>query len=96
MNSNLEQLKELKIKVEKLINLHEQLMRQNQQLQIVNNQLNQKILRQETQITELTETNKVIKLAQRLSGSDQNARDIKLKINEYIREIDKCIGLINR
>jgi len=96
MNSNLEQLKELKIKVEKLINLHEQLMRQNQQLQIVNNQLNQKILRQETQITELTETNKVIKLAQRLSGSDQNSRDIKLKINEYIREIDKCIGLINR
>ena len=96
MNSNLEQLKELKIKVEKLINLHEQLIRQNQQLQIVNNQLNQKILRQDTQITELTETNKVIKLAQRLSGSDQNSRDIKLKINEYIREIDKCIGLINR
>ena len=96
MNTNLQQLKELKIKVEKLINLHEQLIKQNQQLQIVNNQLNQKITRQETQLTELTETNKVIKLAQRLSGSDQNTRDIKLKINEYIREIDKCIGLINR
>ena len=45
---------------------------------------------------ELEEKIKVIKLAQHLSGSDQNTRDIKLKINEYIREIDKCLGLINR
>jgi len=96
MNNNLEQLKELKIKVEKLINLHEQLVKHNQQLQLVNNQLIQKSNRQEEQITELEQKVKVIKLAQQLSGSDQNTRDIKLKINEYIREIDKCLGLINR
>ena len=96
MNNNLEQLKELKIKVEKLINLHEQLVKENRQLQVFNNQLIQKNQRQETQIIELEEKIKVIKLAQQLSGSDQNTRDIKLKINEYIREIDKCLGLINR
>src|SRR5688572_23435161 len=96
MNNNLEQLKELKIKVEKLINLHEQLLKENHQLQVLNNQLNQKSQRQENLITELEEKNKVIKLANKLTGSDQNSRDIKLKINEYIREIDKCLGLINR
>jgi len=96
MNANLELLKELKIKVEKLINLQEQLVLQNQQLQSLNNQLVQKSQRQESHITELEEKMKVIKLAQQLSGSDQNTRDIKLKINEYIREIDKCLGLINR
>ena len=96
MKDNRDQLKELKIKVEKLINLHEQLAKQNQQLQTFNNQLIQKSQRQESQITELEEKIKVIKLAQQLSGSDQNTRDIKLKINEYIREIDKCLGLINR
>ena len=96
MNNNLEQLKELKIKVEKLINLHEQLIKQNQQLQLVNNQFIQKSNLQEDQIAALEQKVKVIKLAQQLSGSDQNTRDIKLKINAYIREIDKCLGLINR
>ncbi len=96
MNDNLEQLKELKIKVEKLINLQVQLGKQNQQLQLLNNQLIQKGQRQDDRISELEEKIKVIKLAQQLSGSDQNTRDIKLKINEYIREIDKCLGLINR
>ncbi|MDQ3051237.1 MAG: hypothetical protein M3Q95_10170 [Bacteroidota bacterium] len=96
MNDNLEQLKELKIKVEKLINLHVQLVKHNQQLQLLNNQLIQKDQQQHGRISELEEKIKVIKLAQQLSGSDQNTRDIKLKINEYIREIDKCLGLINR
>ena len=96
MDDNLRQLKELKFKVEKLINLHEQLLKQHQQLQTTNNQLTQKIEKQETQIADLTESNRVIRMAQRISGSDQNTRDIKLKINEYIREIDRCIGLINR
>ncbi len=96
MNDNLEQLKELKIKVEKLINLHVQLVEHNQQLQLLNNQLIQKDQQQHGRISELEEKIKVIKLAQQLSGSDQNTRDIKLKINEYIREIDKCLGLINR
>ncbi len=96
MDDNLRQLKELKFKVEKLINLHEQLSKQHDQLQITNNQLTQKLEKQENQIAELTETNRVIRMAQRISGSDQNTRDIKLKINEYIREIDRCIGLINR
>ena len=96
MDDNLRQLKELKFKVEKLINLHEQLLKQHQQLQTTNNQLTQKIEKQEIQIADLTETNRVIRMAQRISGSDQNTRDIKLKINEYIREIDRCIGLINR
>ena len=96
METNLGQLKELKNKVEKLINLQQLLTKQNQQLQAANNQLVQKSQRQENQIIELEEKIKVIKLAQHLSGSDQNTRDIKLKINEYIREIDKCLGLINR
>lgn len=96
MNNNLDQLKELKNKVEKLINLQEQLVKQNQQLQVINNQLIQKNQRQDNQISSLEEKIKVVKLAQQLSGSDQNNRDIKLKINEYIREIDKCLGLINK
>lgn len=91
------QLKELRNKVEKLINLHQQLVKEQQQLQITQQQLIQTISEKETQIAQLEEKNKVIKMAQVISGNnDQNTRDIKLKINEYIREIDKCLALINR
>ncbi len=96
MNTNLDQLKELKNKVEKLINLQQQLLKQNQQLQAINNQLVHKNQSQSSELTGLTEKIKVVKLAQQISGSDNNTRDIKLMINEYIREIDKCLGLINR
>jgi hypothetical protein len=91
------QLKELRNKVEKLINLHQQLVKEQQQLQITQKQLIQTISEKEKQIADLEEKNKVIKMAQVMSGNnDQNTRDIKLKINEYIREIDKCLALINR
>lgn len=47
---------------------------------------------------ELREQIKTIKLAQSLTAGtgDQNSRQVKAKINEYIREIDKCLSLLNR
>ena len=47
---------------------------------------------------EMKEQIKNIKLAQSLvaGNGDQNSRQTKTKINEYIREIDKCLSLLNR
>jgi hypothetical protein len=47
---------------------------------------------------ELREQIKTIKLAQSLSAGtgDQSSKQVKTKINEYIREIDKCLSLLNR
>ena len=87
---------QLRNKVEKLVNLHEKLMQDYQQLKTKQEQLNSQIHSQQQQISELEEKNRVIRLAQMVSGSDQNTREIKLKINEYIREIDRCLALINR
>lgn len=55
-----------------------------------------KIREQQQLIAELEEKNRIIRLGNMVSGSDQNTREIKLKINEYIREIDRCLALINR
>ncbi len=71
-------------------------MQEYQQLKIQQEQLKSQIHSQQQQISELEEKNRVIRLAQMVSGSDQNTREIKLKINEYIREIDRCLALINR
>jgi hypothetical protein len=91
-------LEELKIKVEKLINLHLELSRENKSVNLFNHELKKKNEEQKNKISELEDKNKVIKLSQAISGngSDQNARDLKLKINEYIREIDKCLALLHK
>ncbi len=96
MADNHNPLKQLGNKVEKLVNLHEQLLDENKRLKLIQNQLTEEINRCHRQIADLEDKNKMIKLAGAVSGSDQNTRDIKLKINEYIREIDKCLALINR
>lgn len=47
---------------------------------------------------ELSEKLKIVKLAQNISnpGSEiEPAAEIKKKINEYIREIDSCIAILN-
>ncbi|CAN5629946.1 hypothetical protein BH11BAC2_BH11BAC2_15530 [soil metagenome] len=45
----------------------------------------------------LKEQLKTIKLAQALTGSsDQDSRSLKNQINSYIREIDKCLALLNK
>ena len=40
--------------------------------------------------------NKVIKIANSLSDSDDSTLGVKLKINELVREIDKCIAYLNK
>ena len=48
------------------------------------------------EIAELNEKTKLMKLAQSVSGEESDSSsEMKLKINEYIREIDKCISLLN-
>ena len=90
------QIKELRNKVEKLINLHERMMHEHQLLIKDQDQQKIKIREQQQLIAELEEKNRIIRLGNMVSGSDQNTREIKLKINEYIREIDRCLALINR
>ena len=89
------QLSNLKIKVEKLVNLHEQIQSDNTRLIKSEEFLKDKISIQLGEILELKEKNRLIKMANAVTESDQNTRDVKIKLNEYIREIDKCIALIN-
>ena len=43
------------------------------------------------EIDEWREESKTLKLANSMLGSDKYKRETKLKINELVREIDKCI-----
>ena len=47
------------------------------------------------QILELNNKVKLLKIAGSV-GEGESTREVKLKINEMVREIDKCIAQINR
>jgi chromosome segregation ATPase len=50
---------------------------------------------QKNSLAELKEENKLIKLAKNLSANDSENQDLKIKINELVKDIDRCIDLLN-
>lgn len=44
----------------------------------------------------LEESFNKLKVARTLEASTEDVRDTKLRINQIVREIDKCIALLNR
>ena len=85
----------LQSKVEKLIIQHNKAKEDIKQLKEENTSLQGKLTYAKVQSKELSQKNKVLKLAKSLSGKQGKSTDIKLKINELIREIDKCISQVN-
>jgi len=57
--------------------------------------LSQVIENQRNEIINLEERNKQIKLATAFEVSDEETSDLKQRINELVREIDKCIALLS-
>lgn len=50
---------------------------------------------QKNTIRDLEEKNKIVKIAEAVALSKEDKRAVKLKINEFIREIDKCIATLS-
>ena len=84
----------LRAKIEKLLHLHTALEGDNARLTEERFNLLKTIEDQKQVIRELEEANKLTRLAQQLP--ENGNQDLKLKINELVREIDKCIALLNR
>ena len=86
----------LESKLEKLVDLHHKTKKELSSLQTQHTHLTQTIDQQKHSIKELEEKGKVIKLSKSLSTTNENTTELKLKINELIREVDKCISLLNK
>ena len=57
-------------------------------------ELKKKSVEQEMEIEELIEKNKILRIAG--GSSEGDSREVKLKINEIVREVDKCIAQLNQ
>ncbi|HET7818163.1 MAG TPA: hypothetical protein VFL70_02545 [Bacteroidia bacterium] len=83
-------------KIEKLVNLHRQTKKELLAIQTQQHNLTQTVTEQKKTITELEEKTKILKLSKSISSTKENTTELKLKINELIREVDKCIALLNK
>ncbi len=99
-------MQKLIAKTDVLIDKARKLTEQNARLRVVNGQLEQEVksLRllldaEQGKTSELNNKIKIIKLAQNISSGkpdeNQETTELKRKINEYIKEIDNCIAMLN-
>jgi regulator of replication initiation timing len=79
----------------------ERLVRQNKQLTADNNDLRVKLQQLQSQkqameqdIEVLESQKKILKIAKGLESNPKAKQEAKLKVNEFIKEIDKCIALL--
>jgi len=81
-------------KVSQLAEAHQQLKEDYNSLKEKNKKLKEIIIKLEEKVKIQSEQIVKYKLGERANVSN-NYTDVKLKINELVREIDKCIGLLN-
>ncbi|MBW7936022.1 MAG: hypothetical protein LC101_12430 [Flavobacteriales bacterium] len=86
----------LNSKIEKLVFLHRSLEEEKMRLNAEKQDLLKIIQQLKTKNNYLEEQNKAIRVARDMTEEGESSLDLKLKINEMVREIDKCLALLNR
>lgn len=69
---------------------------ENRRLRAHNEDLQQMVQEKQVVIEELEEKNQQLTLAKSLLADGESAQDARIKINRIVREIDKCIALLNK
>ncbi len=83
-------------KTERLIELCGALQEENDLMKLENQSLKVALTASKEKNKELDEKLRVLKLANSFSETNEKNLDIKQKINEFVREIDKCIVLLKK
>ena len=97
MTSNQEILiNSLKEKIKSFISLYDKLKDENSSLTKENSELKNKNIEKDNIIKELEEKYETLKIAKTVTTSSGSSHDAKIKVNRIVREIDKCIALLNR
>jgi hypothetical protein len=96
MSSVASQLDNVLLKTNRLIELCNALQEENELLKAENKQTKLALEIAKNRGLELDEKVRVLKLAKSIEGTSEKTLDIKQKINEFVREIDKCVVLLKK
>ncbi|WP_379089150.1 hypothetical protein [Pedobacter sp. UC225_65] len=96
MSSVADQLNNVLQKTARLIELCNALQEENDLLKLENQHTKAALEAAKVKHTDLDEKLRVLKLAKSIEGTSEKTLDIKQKINEFVREIDKCVVLLKK
>ena len=84
-------------KVSKLIQLYQSVQKEKEKILTENNKLESDLSDKDETIKRLEEKIKLLRITKSVSTQDdERNKESRQKINEYVREIDKCIALLNK
>ena len=86
----------IEVKLGKFIAKHQQLSNEKLVLEQENNDLSDELKKKEDEISTLQDKIKLMNISKSVDVSKEEVKASRLKINEYVREIDKCIALLNK
>ncbi|MCX3263457.1 hypothetical protein [Pedobacter agri] len=96
MTSVADQLDKVLEKTARLIELCNALQEENDLLKLENQSLKVAVDTSKAKTVDLEEKLRVTKLAKSIEGTSEKSLDIKQKINDFVREIDKSIALLKK
>ncbi|MCX2574702.1 hypothetical protein [Pedobacter sandarakinus] len=96
MTSVADQLDKVLQKTTRLIELCNALQEESDLLRLENQSLKVALDTSKVKNVELEEKLRVTKLAKSIEGTSEKSLDIKQKINDFVREIDKSIALLKK
>jgi|TARA_B110000090_G_scaffold196352_1_gene233254 hypothetical protein len=88
-------LSSIELKVSILVESYTELKKIKSDLDTEKNQLFEKLNAKEIEIASLQEKIKLINISKTVDVSSDDIKNTRMKINSYVREIDKCIALLN-
>jgi small-conductance mechanosensitive channel len=88
-------INDLTAKVEKLVKAQAELRNENSKLGARNAELERLVTEQKNVVSRLEEQNKVVKIAKAVTEDDDDRKEQRKRLNELVREVDKCIALLN-
>ena len=86
----------IEVKLGKLIEKLNQIQLEKSDLLKNNTTLDAKLQEQEKKIAALQDKVKLMNISKSVDVDQEDVKATRLKINEYVREIDKCIALLNK
>jgi phage shock protein A len=78
-----------------LLGRHQKLKSERAELQTQNSELQENIEKLKTEINQLKEQIVKLKISKSLTER-KDSTEVKAKVDELLREIDKCVGLLNQ
>ncbi|PTX12237.1 hypothetical protein C8N40_11435 [Pontibacter mucosus] len=93
-DTQVQQLRQIEDKLRKMIQRHQEVQQRLLQAQQQLKELEGLLEEKDEQIKNFQNQENIVKIVDAIAGNAANSTELKLRLNEYIREIDKCIAYL--